>query len=89
MMSISYDLQFKYNKSCDLIEDNECIICFEDYNTDMNMYMLPCCHIFHYECLIEWFDKYPTCPFCRLEIKFYNPVQVGVPSVPCAKQTDS
>lgn len=40
-----------------------CTICLETTN-DMQQ-RLPCGHIFHYDCIMEWLHANPTCPLCR------------------------
>ncbi len=32
---------------------------------------LHCNHIFHKNCIREWFHKNPTCPICRKKISFF------------------
>ena len=45
--------------------NKECSICLEDIKkNDIN---LSCNHIFHKECLKEWFKIKTTCPICRKE----------------------
>lgn len=55
---------FEYSPDCDFITDVACCICFEPYYTGMHMQMLPCNHIYHYECIDEWRKKSNTCPIC-------------------------
>jgi len=56
---------FKYNVTCDFINDTACCICFYDYHPEMIMQMLPCNHIIHKKCLQDWYNKSQTCPICR------------------------
>jgi len=59
----------------------ECYICYEIIINDK--FKLKCCHIFHKECIKQWFnknnyklckdpckcnDRYSSCPMCREEI---------------------
>lgn len=65
--------QIPHVESTDFITLNlgadECSICLEDINlNDMkNIYLLPCLHIYHSNCLYDWFDqkKEYICPICR------------------------
>jgi len=44
----------------------ECPVCLESLG---ELYCkTPCGHIFHYDCLIKWFEWSRTCPFCRCSI---------------------
>ena len=46
----------------------ECIICFDDtIIEEMEYLLLPCNHIYHKKCLLEWFDFNKICPKCRKE----------------------
>eukprot|EP00127_Corallochytrium_limacisporum_P001442 Clim_evm4s56 gene=Clim_evmTU4s56 len=52
---------------------SHCCICLEEFVISEHMYMLPCCHCFHGECLSGWLkgkrlgsDK--TCPMCWQQI---------------------
>ncbi len=40
----------------------ECSICLNDFENNENILILPCIHIFHENCLKEWFKKRSTCP---------------------------
>ena len=56
---------FNYTTQCEFITDTFCCICFEDHCEDMLLHMLPCNHIIHKPCLIEWFSKSSICPICK------------------------
>ena len=53
-------------------ENKKCTICFEIFNKDDNIIYLPCIHIYHEECIKEWFKKQNFCPICRLKISLEN-----------------
>ena len=42
-----------------------CSICLEEYDNDNIISKLNCNHIFHKECIKEWFQKNNNCPNCR------------------------
>lgn len=44
---------------------DECIICFELFNTGVEITQLDCGHIFHTDCINEWNHQSPSCPICR------------------------
>lgn len=54
------------------MEEKFCSICFDNENNE-SLILLECNHIFHFECINEWykkgdnkkFDKPLTCPYCR------------------------
>mmetsp|Transcript_20742 Transcript_20742/g.51449 ORF Transcript_20742/g.51449 Transcript_20742/m.51449 type:complete len:594 (+) Transcript_20742:64-1845(+) len=55
----------------DLIDPNnrECCICLEENNLDDLVTRLPCAHIFHTHCIIDWLSNHScTCPVCRYEL---------------------
>ena len=48
-------------------KDN-CPICLEDIENDKNKVITDCCHIFHFQCLIESINAdINNCPLCRKE----------------------
>lgn len=53
----------------DLSEEpiNGCF-CLEDWNEDDDARKMPCGHVFHYACLIQWLETRNSCPICRLEL---------------------
>ena len=56
-----------------LAEDPECPICkmpmSEGQKTDAGeedpIWVTPCQHLFHSQCLLEWIEERPECPMCR------------------------
>jgi len=47
-------------------EKEECVICMGPYEIGESVTLHPGCkHIFHYDCLICWFEKQTKCPTCR------------------------
>ncbi|GMH33083.1 hypothetical protein BSKO_00917 [Bryopsis sp. KO-2023] len=54
--------------------NSSCSICYEDYDTDDILRVLPCNHNFHLECIDRWFLSSPenikplTCPYCNSSI---------------------
>ena len=50
--------------------DNEqCIICLEDFKINEKCLYLNCLHIFHAQCIIEWLLKHDNCPICNENYK--------------------
>ena len=50
-------------------EKPNCCICLEEIEIGKETVLLPCGHMFHYDCCITWLKKSNTCPICRFEIK--------------------
>jgi len=50
-----------------------CCICFVEYLLDEEILKLPCTHIYHKECILNWLKIRSTCPTCRYDIKDYKP----------------
>ena len=51
---------------------DNCIICLENYKINDKTTYLPCFHIFHENCLIEWFRRKNNCPLCKKDYNFKN-----------------
>eukprot|EP00088_Acartia_fossae_P003212 TRINITY_DN1132_c0_g1_i5.p1 TRINITY_DN1132_c0_g1~~TRINITY_DN1132_c0_g1_i5.p1 ORF type:complete len:140 (+),score=46.57 TRINITY_DN1132_c0_g1_i5:145-564(+) len=43
----------------------ECATCLEKIAGEDEVVSLPCGHLFHYECIDQWFNKSKNCPTCR------------------------
>ena len=50
--------------------DNEqCIICLEEFKNGNQCLYLNCLHLFHSHCIIAWLTKHNTCPICKENYK--------------------
>jgi hypothetical protein len=45
--------------------EDECIICFDDFNGTKKCRQLHCGHIYHNNCIYNWLKERPTCPLCN------------------------
>ena len=55
------DIEIDIDETTDEETDIICSICLED-NTDIK---LPCSHVYHEECIEQWFHTSLSCPICR------------------------
>ena len=49
-------------------ENKRCTICLEDFKYNDIVIYLPCFHIFHKNCIINWIKKNAVCPLCKYNI---------------------
>ncbi|CAH1243940.1 RING finger protein 11-like isoform X2 [Branchiostoma floridae] len=42
----------------------ECVICMNDFVIGDPIRLLPCCHIYHKDCIDDWLMRSFTCPSC-------------------------
>ncbi len=59
-----------------LFVEQECPICLENFVENETVAMLPCGHIFHIECVKEWFSIKYECPSCRFGTNWFKPVKL-------------
>lgn len=52
----------------DLLKEN-CMICLEVIKSDDDAHLTKCSHIFHHDCIIEWFKNSDQCPNCRTKVR--------------------
>ena len=59
----------------DLVEpcNRECCICLDEIHLKERVTRMPCAHIFHSACLIDWLNHHCTCPTCRYELETDDP----------------
>lgn len=49
--------------------DNCCPVCKDEFQENEELIKLPCCHLFHNECIMPWLKERNSCPTCRFELK--------------------
>ncbi|CAG9325575.1 unnamed protein product [Blepharisma stoltei] len=57
--------EFLYN---DEISDENCVICCEKFEEKNVLLKLPCSHIFHKDCFLEYAERSDNCPLDRKKI---------------------
>ena len=62
----------------DILMQNECPICLDNLKIDDEVYLLPCCHYFHSECLKDWVFRENVCPTCRDKIGKHTSEQLDL-----------
>lgn len=50
------------------VTDDTCTICQHCFAEDDQVYVLPCQHCFHDQCVATWFKVSKVCPVCKYEI---------------------
>ena len=53
-------------------DDKSCSICLDEFVPESQLYIIPCNHLFHKECLEGWVAENYKCPVCRCEIAKYK-----------------
>ncbi|PRP83523.1 RING finger protein [Planoprotostelium fungivorum] len=46
----------------------DCSICKEEYTLGENVIKLPCNHLYHKDCIVQWLKMHNQCPVCRHEL---------------------
>jgi len=46
-------------------DESTCAVCLENMEVGSVCHKLTCDHLFHKDCIAEWFDRNPTCPLCK------------------------
>ena len=60
------DIRKEINSVCG---EGGCSVCKDDYEMDQTVIKLPCCHMFHDDCIMPWLKERNSCPTCRFELK--------------------
>ena len=57
----------EYNLKKEII-NSECIICLQEISLYENVILIDCGHMYHKNCLLEWFKKRKNCPICNFSV---------------------
>jgi hypothetical protein len=47
-----------------------CPVCLEGLSVGLEAMRMPCLHVYHEGCIVEWLRKCNLCPLCRYEMPF-------------------
>lgn len=45
-----------------------CAVCKDEFAVDEKVTRMPCCHLYHGDCILPWLSIRNTCPVCRHEL---------------------
>jgi hypothetical protein len=66
---LNYDIILYKKLSRKVKKENvSCSVCFENYEKEDEVCYLKCQHLFHYNCINEWYKYKETCPICRINL---------------------
>ena len=46
----------------------QCAVCMEEFALNETAKQLPCKHLYHNTCIVQWLKLHATCPVCRTNI---------------------
>lgn len=49
-------------------EKRNCVICMSQFDKGDKIITILCCHLYHSECILNWFKTKNTCPICKFKI---------------------
>ena len=49
--------------------NHSCVTCMSEYQHDDNIVKLACNHVYHHECITQWFKEDHVCPICRKPVE--------------------
>jgi len=49
-------------------QSEQCPVCKDEYELDMELLQLPCKHTYHPDCIKHWLKMHNTCPLCRAPV---------------------
>jgi hypothetical protein len=47
-----------------------CPICFDNLGSSVTV--MPCAHVFHRQCIIQWLNNTDSCPLCKFKIHSFS-----------------
>lgn len=64
--------KFRYDGVSSKVEVMMCTICMEGVLTGNQLTRMPCSHVFHGHCILEWLQSRHSCPICRFKLPIEN-----------------
>ncbi len=49
-------------------EKKNCVVCLSNFELNDKLMILPCTHLFHTNCIKNWFKTNNTCPICKYKL---------------------
>lgn len=49
-------------------DKKECVVCLCAFELNQKALILPCTHLFHTNCIKDWFKTQNTCPICKFKL---------------------
>ncbi|XP_031269022.1 RING-H2 finger protein ATL78-like [Pistacia vera] len=46
----------------------QCVICLEEISIGSEATCMPCSHVYHQDCIVNWLEKSNLCPLCRFQM---------------------
>lgn len=65
----------KLGEPINLVEEDTCPICLEEYDAENPKLTTQCGHDFHLACILEWMERSETCPVCDQVTVFSTPIE--------------
>ncbi|KAK4835066.1 hypothetical protein QYF36_004796 [Acer negundo] len=51
-----------------VLVEQQCGICLEEFSGGVEARRMPCSHVFHGHCIVNWLRNRKFCPSCRFEL---------------------
>ena len=58
-------------------DKQNCVICITEFQKADTVLSLPCLHIFHKECIVNWLNKNSSCPLCKYEVSLVLDIEIN------------
>jgi len=65
-----FKMNEKYCKKNDkgVLEQPSCSVCLSEIEMGAETLLIPCGHMYHSNCILDWLKQSNTCPVCRFEL---------------------
>jgi len=66
-----------------------CVVCLDDMEITQRRIQLKCNHVFHVDCILNWFSVKPECPIDRIQISSFNECLLVIPDSRMPEPSDT